>query len=277
MHSLLAGKALLIDMDGVVYRGGEAIPGAAEFIAGLQRDRVPFLFVTNNSDHPIDSFIAKLARMHIQVGAEHLFTAGQATARALVEQIGPTGCAYTIAGPGTHDALRAAGWSTREDEGAPYGHGRIDPVGVQAVVIGEGYKLTALRLEQAILLCMAGVPLYATNPDTFIPGPGGVRLIGTGCLYAGIEVATGKKARVVGKPAAPMYRYALEKLGRDSAQPAVHAAAAMIGDRLDTDISGAKAIGMTGVLVLSGATTAAMVPGFEPAPDLVVGSLADLG
>lgn len=270
MHSILNGKALLIDMDGVVYRGAEPIAGADTFIAALQAEKRPFLFVTNNSDHPIGNFLAKLKKLNIHVGSENIYTSGQATARALTEDFGTTGCAYVIAGPGTHDALRAVGWTTREDEGGVYGARPIDSKQIQAVVVGEGYTMTALRLEQAILLCMAGVPLYATNPDTFIPGPGGVRLIGAGCLYAGIEVATGKKARVIGKPEILMYRYALEKLERTPAD------SVMIGDRLDTDISGAKNLGMTGILVLSGATTREMVAGFEPQPDLVLPSVLAL-
>lgn len=269
-HSILRHKSLLIDMDGVVYRGAEPIAGADSFIAMLQREKIPFLFVTNNSDHPIANFLAKLKKMNIHVGADNIFTSGQATARALTEDLGRSGCAYVIAGQGTHDALHAAGWTTREDEGTPYGGSPVDPKQIQAVVVGEGYTLTALRLEQAILLCMAGVPLYATNPDTFIPGPGGVRLIGAGCLYAGIELATGKKARVIGKPELLMYQYALEKIGRTPAD------SVMIGDRLDTDISGAKKLGMTGILVLSGATTRDMVPGYDPQPDLVLPSVLAL-
>lgn len=270
MHAMLKNKALLIDMDGVIYRGGEPIPGADDFIRMLQKEKVPFLFVTNNSDHPVASFLSKLRRMGINIKAENLFSSAMATARAMTEQIGPKGCAYVIAGPGSFDAIRQVGWTARDDEGKPYGADRLNPGDFQAVVVGEGYTLTALKLEQAILLCMEGVPLYATNPDTFIPGPGGIRLIGAGCLYAGIEVATGKKATVIGKPELIMYRYALEKLG------ATPVNSIMIGDRLDTDISGAKKLGMTGILVLSGATTAAMVPGYDPQPDLVLPSVQSL-
>lgn len=270
MHPILKSKSLLIDMDGVIYRGAEPIPGADEFIRMLQREKVPFLFVTNNSDHPVASFLSKLRKMNIHITPENLFSSAQATARALTEQIGPRGCAYVIAGAGSFDAIRAAGWMVRDEEGKPYGAARLNAQEIQAVVIGEGYTLTALRMEQAILLCMDGVPLYATNPDTFIPGPGGVRLIGAGCLYAGIEVATGKKATVIGKPELLMYRYALEKI------KATPETSIMIGDRLDTDISGAKKLGMTGILVLSGATTAAMVPGYDPQPDLVLTSVQAL-
>ncbi|HTL51635.1 MAG TPA: hypothetical protein VL860_03565, partial [Planctomycetota bacterium] len=101
MHPLLRNKALLIDMDGVVYRGAEPIAGADTFIAMLQREKIPFLFVTNNSDHPIANFLSKLKKLNIHVTADNIFTSGQATARALVEDLGPTGCAYVIAGPGT--------------------------------------------------------------------------------------------------------------------------------------------------------------------------------
>jgi len=270
MNRLLLGKAVLIDMDGVLYRGDEAIRGADTFIQQLQTNGNPYLYVTNNSRFTIDTFIEKLASVGIEAEADSVFTSALATTQVLRAEIGVAGTAYVIGGPGMHEALEHDGWKIRAEEAQPDAKMLLDPKSIDAVIVAEGYELTAGRMEQAVNLVANNIPFFATNPDVSIPGPGGSILLGCGCLYSGIERATGRMARVIGKPEPVLYEQAMAKLGASTHNTV------MIGDRLDTDILGANKLGMQGILVLSGATTQEQAKSADPKPDLVVNSVIDL-
>lgn len=245
----------LIDMDGVVYRGGQLIPGAAEFIGRLLKRNLPFLFLTNNSQRTRRDVAVKLQRLGIPVGEEHVFTCAMATARFLAHQH-PGGTAYVIGEGGLLHALHSNGFSV-VDSSPDY------------VVVGEGRTLTLEMMETAVKHILNGAKLIATNLDPSCPTNHGTRP-GCGAYVAMLEVATGVKAFSVGKPSPIMMRGARKELGLSASQTT------MIGDTMETDILGGVQMGCRTILVLSGGTRREDLVKFAYRPDEVVDSLADL-
>jgi len=245
----------LIDMDGVVYRDSQLIPGAQRFIAELQDSSIPFMFLTNNSQRTRRDIVTKLRRLGIDVGEENVFTCAMATARFLAQQK-PHGTAYVIGEGGLLQALHNHGYSVVDK----------DP---DYVVIGEGRTVSFEMVETALNLVLGGAKLVATNMDPNCPTTHGTRP-GCGAIVAMIEAASGIKAFSVGKPSPIMMRVARKELNLD-AQPTI-----MIGDTMETDILGGVQMGYHTVLVLSGSTKTHDLSQFAYAPDKIVDSLATL-
>lgn len=248
-------KGFLIDMDGVVYRGSEIIPGADRFINTLREREIPFRFLTNNSQRTRRDVATKMKRMGFAVDEEHVFTCAMATARFLARQKAG-GTAYVIGEGGLLQALHANGYSI-VDYDADY------------VVVGEGRTLSMETMENAVNLILRGSRLIATNLDPNCPTNSGTRP-GCGATVAMLETATGAKAFSVGKPSAVMMREAATELGMHSRD------IVMIGDTMETDILGGVMIGFRTVLVLSGVTRSGDLPRFAYRPDLVVSSIDEL-
>lgn len=249
-------KGFLIDMDGVLYRGGELIPGADRFVNLLLERNIPFLFLTNNSQRTRRDVATKVARMGIPISEKHIFTCAMATARFLAKQK-PAGTAYVIGEGGLLTALHRNGYAI-VDKSPDY------------VVVGEGRTLTFEMLETAVQMIIDGAKLVATNLDPNCPtGNGGTRP-GCGAIVALLEAATGVKAFSVGKPSPVMMRAARKELNLAASETI------MIGDTMETDILGGVQLGYTTILVLSGGTTRATMKHYAFRPDLVVNSLADL-
>jgi NagD protein len=246
----------LIDMDGVIYRGGELIPGADDFVHELLANHVPFLFLTNNSQRTRRDVVTRLSRMGIDVDERHIFTCAMATARFLARQR-PSGTAYVIGEGGLLQALHANGYSIVDH----------DP---DFVVVGEGRTFTFETLEAATRMILDGAQLIATNLDANCPTSHGLRP-GCGAIVAMLETATGVKAFSVGKPSPVMMRAARKELGLATEDTT------MIGDTMETDIVGGVQLGYRTVLVLSGGTRREDLARYAYRPDLVVDSIADLG
>ena len=245
----------LIDMDGVIYRGGELIPGAEQFVQGLRAAGIPFRFLTNNSQRTRRDVVTKLERLGIDVEEEHIFTCAMATARYLAHQK-PGGTAYVIGEGGLLMALHRNGYSIVEK----------DP---DYVVVGEGRTLTFEMMEAALQMILGGAMLVATNPDPTCPTQHGTRP-GCGAIVAMLEAAAGVKAFSVGKPSPIMMRAARKELGLTTDQTIV------IGDTMETDILGGVQSGFRSVLVLTGGTQRDDLRQFAFRPDLIVNSIADL-
>ncbi len=245
----------LIDMDGVIYRGPELIPGAERFVGRLIDLDIPFLFLTNNSQRTRRDVATKLVRMGIPAQERHIFTCAMATARFLARQK-PGGTAYVIGEGGLLNALHTNGYAI-VDHAPDY------------VVVGEGRAMTLEMLEAAVRMILAGAKLIATNLDANCPTQNGTRP-GCGAIVAFLEEATGAKAFSVGKPSPVMMRAARKDLGLATSETI------MIGDTMETDILGGVAMGYHTVLVLSGGTRAEDLARHAFAPDLVIGSLDDL-
>jgi 5'-nucleotidase len=248
----------LIDMDGVLYRGPELIPGADRFVRELRDRDIPFLFLTNNSQRTRRDVVARLNRMGLDVEDRHVFTSAMATARFLAQQK-PGGTAYVIGEGGLLTALHQHGYAVVDH----------DP---DYVVVGEGRTFNLELVEAAVRMILGGAKLIATNLDSNCPTQNGLRP-GCGAMVAMLETATGVKAFSVGKPSAVMMRAARKELGLATDETS------MIGDTMETDILGGVQLGFHTVLVLSGGTKRDDLPRFAYRPELVVdglGELADL-
>jgi NagD protein len=245
----------LIDMDGVLYRGSELIPGADRFVRELRERGVPFLFLTNNSQRTRRDVVAKLVRMGIEVEEEHVFTSAIATARYLAQQK-PGGTAYVIGEGGLLTALHQHGYAVVDH----------DP---DYVVGGEGRTFNLELVEAAARMILGGAKLIATHLDPNCPAQNGLR---PGCraMVAMLETAAGVKAFSVGKPSPVMMRAARKELGLSTDETT------MIGETMETDILGGGQLGFRTVLVLSGGTRADDLPQYAYRPEIVVESLAEL-
>ncbi len=248
-------SGFLIDMDGVIYRGSELIPGAREFVARLLKEQVPFLFLTNNSQRTRRDVATKLKRLGIPVEESHVFTCAMATARFLARQL-PNGTAFVIGESGLLNALHRNGYSL-VDSNPDY------------VVVGEGRTLSFEMVESAVQMIVNGAKLIATNLDPNCPTQTGTRP-GCGAIVALLEAATGVKAFSVGKPSPVMMRAARKELGLEAAHTI------MIGDTMETDILGGVQLGYRTVLTLTGSTTRADLAKFAYRPDFIIDSIADL-
>jgi NagD protein len=248
-------QGFLIDMDGVIYRGGELIKGADVFVKKLLEQNIPFLFLTNNSQRTRRDIVTKLKTMGIEVQEHHVFTSAMATAQFVASQK-PNGTAYVIGEGGLTQALHTHGFSV-VDYNPDY------------VIVGEGRTFTLETLEMAVKLVHKGAKLIATNLDPSCPIQDGVRP-GCGALVAMIEKATGLQAFSPGKPCPFMFRAARKQLDL------VSAGTTIIGDTMETDILGGVQIGIRTVLVLSGGTRKEDLSKFAYAPELILDSVANL-
>ncbi len=226
---------LLFDLDGVLYRGGEAIPGAPETLATLRRSGKSIAFITNNSSRTPEQVAAKLAGLGIPAKPSEVVTSALATADLLASRGG--GSAYVIGGEGVMEALAEAGIEVLDGE----------PERVDLVVVGMDEDLTYAKLRTACGLIRRGAGFVATNVDPTYPAGAGELWPGGGAIVAAVATATEVEAEVAGKPHPPLFRSALRRAGGTT--PLV------IGDRLDTDIEGAAALGWDTMLVLTGVTS----------------------
>ncbi len=245
----------LLDLDGVLYRATEPIEGAADAVADLRRRGVRPAFVTNNSSRTPEKVAEKLRDMGFEVDAREVVSSAVVTADLLAARGG--GSAYVIGETGIREALRRAGLTVLDGD---------DPGSADYVVVGVDTDVTYARLRTAALLVQRGSTLVATNADASYPAPDGM-WPGAGALLAVITLTTGREAdQIVGKPEPPLMRAALERSGGN--RPLV------VGDRLDTDISGAASVGWDSLLVFTGVSKPADL---LSAPDLPTFAGSSLG
>lgn len=249
--------AILLDLDGVLYRWPEPIDGVPEAVGRLRTAGKRIAFVTNNSSRTPAQVAERLASVGIDADPDEVVTSALATA-ALLEERG-VASAFVIGEEGLRSALADVGIRLvdRRDEGP-----------VEAVVIGFDRSADYAKLRDAAVLVESGASLIASNPDPSFPAPAGEAWPGAGALLAAVETTTGVHGEVVGKPEAPLLRRALERAG--GGRPLV------VGDRLDTDIAGAAGLGWESALVLTGSTTRDDLERSTWSPTYVVDSAADL-
>jgi 5'-nucleotidase len=248
-------RSWLMDMDGVLVREEQPIPGAAEFLARLRERGLPFLVLTNNSMYTRRDLAARLAASGLDVPEDAIWTSALATADFLDSQR-PAGSAFVIGEAGLITALHTVGYTLTER----------DP---DYVVLGETRTYSFERIAQAIRLIVAGARFIATNPDPTGPTPDGP-LPATGSVAALISRATGVEPYFVGKPNPLMMRSALNAIDAHSETTA------MVGDRMETDVVSGLEAGMYTVLVLTGSTQAQEAEAFPYRPSRIVDSIADL-
>jgi len=248
-------RSWLMDMDGVLVHENNAIPGADRFLARLRELGIPFLVLTNNSIYTRRDLSARLRAGGLDVPEEAIWTSALATARFLEDQR-PGGSAFVIGEAGLTTALHSAGYTLTERE-------------PDYVLLGETRTYSFERITQAIRLIAGGARFIATNPDATGPTPDGP-LPATGSVAALISRATGVDPYFVGKPNPLMMRSALNAIDAHSET------AAMVGDRMDTDVVSGLEAGMHTVLVLTGSTSREEAERFPYRPSRIVDSIADL-
>jgi NagD protein len=248
-------RSWLMDMDGVLVREEQPIPGADRFLARLRELGTPFLLLTNNSIYTRRDLVARLAAAGLEVPEEAIWTSALATARFLEDQR-PEGSAFVIGEAGLTTALHGAGY-TLTDRDPDY------------VVLGETRTYSFERITSAIRLVAEGARFIATNPDATGPSNEGP-VPATGSVAALISRATGVEPYFVGKPNPLMMRSALNAIDAHSET------AAMIGDRMDTDIVSGLEAGMETILVLTGVTSREDAERYPYRASKIVESVADL-
>jgi len=248
-------KAFICDMDGVIYHGNRLLPGVPEFIKWLTDNNKDFLFLTNSSERAPRELAQKLGRMGLDISEDHFYTSALATASFLASQC-PGGSVYVIGEPGLVNALYDAGLSMN-DYNPDY------------VVFGETRSLSYEKIERAVDLVFKGAKLIGTNPDMTTPMERGV-VPGCKALISSIELTTGKKAYYIGKPNPLIMRHSLKKLGCRRSE------AAIIGDRMDTDIIAGIESELDTVLVLSGVTTRDSLQNFPYRPTYILNGVGDI-
>jgi HAD superfamily hydrolase (TIGR01450 family) len=249
----------LIDMDGVLYHGDSVLEGATRFVSRIPPPRR--LFVTNNPIRSPEKVALKLSQMGFaDIDESQVLTSAEATANWLAQQK-PGFRYFAVGAEGLHEALAREGV---EDSVAP-----------DYVVVGEGPGIDFNSLTTGInLVITGGAQLVSTNPDATVDATSdGQHIVvpGGGALVAPFEVATGRKAVVIGKPEPLLYEMAMQRLGAGPAD------CVMIGDRPDTDILGAQRIGMRTALVRTGRfAPGESLPDGVANPDWDVESLTEL-
>ncbi len=235
-------RAFIIDMDGVLWHGDQAIPGLVDFFQAIRDRQIRFILATNNASLTPEQYVTKLARMGAAVTVHEILTSGMATALYLKEHYDPaTTKIFVVGETGAKNPLIAQGFTLTDQFDA----GKAD-----IVVCGKDETLTWAKLADATLNIRAGAKFYGTNADITLPTERGVTH-GNGAILAALEIATGVKPVIIGKPEPIIYQQALELLGVDLD------CAAAIGDRLDTDILGAVRTGIRSIMVLTGISSEA--------------------
>lgn len=249
-------EGFLIDLDGTLYRGREALPHAKEFVEWLNRTGKRYLFVTNNSSRRPEQVADHLRNMGIPAGPEHVFTSGQATAmyiRNHAKTLTPS--VYAVGEEGLLTALEEMGCRLEER----------DP---DFVVVGIDRDFTYRKLMTASLAIQKGAVFLGTNADKRLPAENGL-LPGAGSLVRAVAAASGVEPVWIGKPEARMVRYSLERIGTAADRTV------MIGDNLETDILAGVNAGMKSVLVLTGCSSRQDADRNPCRPDCVVENLAE--
>jgi 4-nitrophenyl phosphatase len=248
----LRPRLVIFDLDGVVYRGDRAVPGAAELIGAL-RDRGSLVrFATNNSMTTRDGYVSRLAGMGIQATAAEIVTSTSATIDHLHAHMPEVRRVMALGAPGMVDELRLAGFDATlasDAVPAPYEGGPL-AAAYDAVIVGLDPHVDYRRLAAAASALRAGARFFATNADLRYPTPDGF-LPGAGAIVAAVRAASGIAPLVIGKPEPAIFRAILEAAGVQAGD------ALAIGDNPDADVVAAHRAGIPSILVLTGVVDAA--------------------
>lgn len=247
---------VVCDMDGVLWHGEQPLPGLVDFFTAIRRQALPVALATNNSSKSGREYVDKLRRLGVDgIPETAVITSRTAMVDYLLLHYAPPCEVYVIGTSGLADAIREAGYRVGD--------------AASVVVVGIDLGISYDKLKRATLLIRGGAAFLGTNGDASVPAAEGL-VPGNGAILAALEAATGRAPVVVGKPSPPMFDSALRVLGTAPARTL------MVGDRLDTDIAGARASGLATALVLSGATSRHDLAGSAIQPDGVFGGLPDL-
>lgn len=247
-------RGLIFDMDGVLWRGNAPLPGMHELFAWLNARNLPYVLATNNSTTSPQEYAAKLTRLGVTgVPPERIVTSSTVTGAYLRDHYPAETRTFVLGEDGLREAVLKAGMTLVEAE-------------AQVVISGLDKQLTYSRLSAAARQIRGGATFIGTNPDRTFPAADGL-VPGAGSILAALIAATDVQPIIMGKPGAPMFHEALRRLA------AAPEATLMVGDRLDTDIAGAQALGLHTALLLTGVTTREALADSAVQPDAVFDDL----
>ena len=249
-------------MDGVLWRGETPMPGLVDFFAILDQLRMGYALATNNASKTIAQYEEKLGRFGVTVDPQRILTSSEATASYVAREMGLATVVYIIGEDGLHEAFGRRGFVSVTAQEV------VKEVTADIVVFGFNRNLVYNDLAMGTLLVRRGAKLIGTNPDVTFPHELGL-LPGAGATQAFLEAATGQTATIIGKPGRIMFDEAVYRLGGTTADTA------MVGDRLNTDIAGGKAAGLTTIMVLSGISTRVEAVG-DLQPDYIFADIGEL-
>jgi 4-nitrophenyl phosphatase len=239
-------RLVIFDLDGVVYRGNEPIPGARELVGWLHAKRVAVRFATNNSMVTRAGYVERLGAMGIPTSEEEIVTSTSATVEHLRRHAPEIRSVLAIGADGMRQELADAGLDVVMADAVASGHpGGPLPHGFDAVIVGLDPSVDYARLSAAMSAVAAGARLIATNADARYPTPAGF-LPGAGSIVAALATATATTPDVIGKPAPAMFSATIEASGIPASETVV------VGDNPDADIVGAHRAGCAAILVLTG-------------------------
>jgi len=260
VRRLREAKAWIFDMDGVLYRGSEVLPGVKELLDALTLRERPVMLATNNSMSTPDAYERKLAAMGLDIPASAVITSALATRDYLLRTLPEGAGIYVIGMPALREQLFA---------GTPFHPVQYGEEQPAAVVIGLDLDFTYAKLKVAHEAIQRGALFIATNADSTLPTEAGL-VPGAGSIVAALAAASGQQPIVIGKPETPMLEMAMIRMGVQPAETV------MLGDRLDTDILAGERAGMPTVLVLTGVSTREDLASAEALPDVVASDLPSL-
>lgn len=259
----LAVLTFVFDLDGVVYRGSQPVPGAAETINNLRQLGHQVYFFTNNSTKTRPAFVEKLGNMGISTDEDHFMTSSYATALYLEGKDARGKTAYIVGEEGIRVELSAIGMKIAEDGVSEH---------VDYVIVGLDRDFNYDKLMNAQQAIFNGAEYIATNADSTFPREGGMVTPGAGAIVAAISTAAGKEPTVIAKPEATGMHEVIRMAHTTPEQLIV------VGDRLDTDIIAGNRVGAVSVMVLTGIHTREDAKNAAPEyqPDIIVDNLSEM-
>ncbi len=261
MNKLSNIKALILDMDGVLWRGNEPIDDLPTIFETIAARGLKVILATNNSTRTAEKHLEKINSFGVNLSVEQILSSSMAAAVLLKEDFPDGGDLYVIGHEGITNAVETLGFRVFQEAEMPE-----NPV---AVVSGIDWEITYEKIANAATLIRKGAPFYGTNPDKTYPTPNGL-MPGAGTILAAIETASGVSPIVAGKPEPYLFQLAMRRMG------VLPGETLMVGDRLETDILGGQRAGCYTAQVLSGVSTRAEGEAMTPKPNIIAKNLEEV-
>jgi len=253
-------KALILDMDGVIWRADAPIGDLAEIFARIEARVLKYVFATNNGTKTPEEYVKRLAGFGVNVQPSQVVTSALGVAFMLAQKYANGTKMFMVGENGIKVALEEKGFEVLSVSDAPQ---------AEVLVMGIDRSITFDKMLEATLLVRSGVPFYATNPDKTFPTPRG-EIPGAGAWLSVITTAAEIEPIIAGKPFPYMMELSLEILGTKKEETLV------IGDRLETDIAAGQAVGCPTAVVLSGVSTKSQADAWQPQVDIIADDLSSL-
>jgi len=252
-------KGLIIDMDGVLWRDTQPLGDLLAIFDRIRQQGLGFILATNNATRTVDEYLTKLAGFGVNLEDWQVINAAQAVGIYLQEKHPDGASVYVVGQPSLKNTLELYGLTVVNEHS----------VEAQIVVASMDYELSYAKLKHASLLIQSGCEFIGTNPDKTLPTPEGF-IPGSGTVIGALEIASGRQAKIIGKPEPLLYQMAQKRLGLTPEDTLA------IGDRLETDIAGAQTAGIHTALVLTGASSMQQAEKFKPKPEIISHNITEL-